>query len=651
MNNRIANILWLAIALACGSALAADGIRWAPDLNSARQASVQFKVPLLVHFYGDHCLPCKTLEQRVYSQDDLVKTLNTYFICVRVNASQDPQTAAQFGVHSWPTDVFLSHDGSTLFQGVCKQNPTDYYTTLQSVMMMNRDRNVMLAAREQQSARSQLPTDTLAQATATSSPTNPQLGANRAGQNAQIAATMTPGFYNSAAGQPQPANQSLAGSLAPNDGIVSGPMNVANQVQAIAAGGQMANQMVPRPASPTVGQLRRGELPPYTPAATARTVRGPTGADQAIAAYAGMNQVPAGSDVSPTERTLPSRSDMPTQHQLYAQTNAASPESQLASSQTSDGNAAASGAELQSKSAKPAGIARSTASAPAMLVSNPYYVEPGAAADAAPTAQVSQASPAQNVSATQDQQWKPASGVIQSGSMQPNMTMASHVMPSQSTTTPVQQRVPATTVANTMTMPALNLPLATPDVPVQSSTTPPEATPSEATTPAMKQPMIATSPTSPTTTTADEQAAVQQVAQSPSSTSTAAAEVVPEPAFGGYCVVEAKRGQWVRGQSQFAVQHLGKVYWLSSVEARAAFLAAPNTVAPVLSGFDPMILLTEGRLVPGSIHHTLHEQGTDQLFLFASPETMHAFYPNQDEKLFERHAKAVQALINQASKR
>ena len=144
--SRLARILWLASSLVCGATFAQSEIRWAPDLATARRAAAQFQVPVLIHFYGDNCLPCKTLEQRVFSQDPVVNTLNKFFISVRINASQERAVAAEYQVHSWPTDVFVSPDGKLLHQGVCKQDVSGYMEVLHNVAVSNRDRNTMLAA-------------------------------------------------------------------------------------------------------------------------------------------------------------------------------------------------------------------------------------------------------------------------------------------------------------------------------------------------------------------------------------------------------------------------------------------------------------------------------------------------------------------------
>jgi YHS domain-containing protein len=75
---------------------------------------------------------------------------------------------------------------------------------------------------------------------------------------------------------------------------------------------------------------------------------------------------------------------------------------------------------------------------------------------------------------------------------------------------------------------------------------------------------------------------------------------------------------WVEGRPQFAVRHRGSVFLLSSEAAAKEFMANPDQYCPVLSGFDPWIYLTEGRLVPGSVQHGLTEGTPVRILLFSS---------------------------------
>ncbi len=142
---RTAAIMTLLLALGASQASSEELIHWHNNLATARQISQQYKVPMLVHFYGDQCMPCESLEKNVFTRPEVASTIQRYFVPVKINATTDRKTAAEFGVHSWPTDVFLGPDGKALTQGVCSQNPNAYLQNLQSVALMNRDRNAMLA--------------------------------------------------------------------------------------------------------------------------------------------------------------------------------------------------------------------------------------------------------------------------------------------------------------------------------------------------------------------------------------------------------------------------------------------------------------------------------------------------------------------------
>ncbi|MEZ6080791.1 MAG: hypothetical protein R3C56_35495 [Pirellulaceae bacterium] len=78
-------------------------IHWAPDIAAARKNIDRYKVPVLIHFYGDNCLPTKLLEQNVLNRTEVVDTLNKYFICVKVNASQEHQYGSTACIVGLPT--------------------------------------------------------------------------------------------------------------------------------------------------------------------------------------------------------------------------------------------------------------------------------------------------------------------------------------------------------------------------------------------------------------------------------------------------------------------------------------------------------------------------------------------------------------------
>jgi thioredoxin-related protein len=124
----------------------ANEVRWHTDLQAAQRAAAQYQVPLLLHFYTDNCLPCTTLEQRVYTQADVITWLNKRFISVRIHGGSERGLCEQYKVAAFPTEVFIAADGTLLYQGVSKQDISSYLEVLQQVAVMNRDRNSILAA-------------------------------------------------------------------------------------------------------------------------------------------------------------------------------------------------------------------------------------------------------------------------------------------------------------------------------------------------------------------------------------------------------------------------------------------------------------------------------------------------------------------------
>lgn len=533
MNRRIKSVVCLAVLLACGLASAAEEIRWAPDLLSARKASAQFKVPLLIHFYGDNCLPCKMVEERVFPRPELIETLNKYFICVKVNGSRMPNIAAEYNVHAWPTDVFLAPDGTSLYSEVSKQDVNAYMATLHNVAVRNRDRNTLLATKapptqtnpamnfaanhaESQAA----PTQTLATQTASTNPntsrvnygqlptygrpygqqqaepTPPSSGALASNNQLQ---TNSNNFY---AGRPQDSLATHnAGQQFTRPDVQVGPTTLNKQVQATPtnAPGQTNNitGVIIPPKNNLLGQTQR------QPAAS------PTAGQ--------INNSLAGYDNLPT----------------------------AASSQAAEQNVAPSGQVTSTAKRWQASAGTSGA-----VIGNPYAE--------------------QNATSVQNRFV---------GYQQPADDQA------------------ASTGAQTKT----NL-------------------------------------------------AGSQQTVAPA----AAASSLPgnqAPALEGYCVIEAKRGSWTRGEPEFAVKHRGKVYWLSSLEAQQSFMSSPDAAAPLLSGYDPHVFLTEGRLVPGSILHTLHERVSDQLLLFATAEAKSAYYPNDDTATFLRNTQTLLEIVEQASRK
>ncbi len=565
MTSRFFQIIWLAVAFLGSTALAEENIRWAPDLAQARVAAAQFKVPLLIHFYGDHCLPCKTLEERVLSQKEVIETLNKYFICIRVNASLDRMTAAEFQVHSWPTDVFVSPDGKTLYQGVCPQDLRNYISTLENVAVMNRDRNTMLAA-----AQPTQPAAGIAQQAASVGQGSAMNSGLPAPGSQTSSGSPTPSFYTAAA--VSQAQQALPVSTSPQQGVQSGPLIASSQPAGITGSTPRSEQQLSSPTPPDFNSSQQGQLP----------------ARPELQA-----SIPAPVDRRSESAQNPAFAHIPTR-EAHQDVQAAGP----SATGSTQNHIAQAGSQLS----------RSRTPDNAQTLNNPYYVPPMQPnyAGASPANVATDAQPGNTAQAT-------LGPALPSYSPQTNPLIA----------TAEGSLPPAAAVGNN----PYGLGMAASAASKQSSSGPaPAAGNSPRDIPAQSvsfQPRGATLPPS-LNQQPEPQAAL--------------------PGIGGYCPVALKSsGQWVEGKPQFAVKHRGRVYWLSSQQAMQDFLKSPDAASPVLSGYDPMIFLTEGRLVEGELKHGLHEEDGGKILFFANEQSKDQF-----ERDYDKNSRALNVILSDA---
>ncbi len=151
-----------AIALAFGCGTHALGgapepeIAWVENLDQAMQLAKVHNKPLMIHFYGDHCPPCRMLEAKAFRNRELVLALNDNVIATKVNADQRRDISQHYQVTRWPTDVFLHADGTVIERGVSNQDPQAYARTVLRVAQRHQDWALeQVAVRDAQARRDQ----------------------------------------------------------------------------------------------------------------------------------------------------------------------------------------------------------------------------------------------------------------------------------------------------------------------------------------------------------------------------------------------------------------------------------------------------------------------------------------------------------------
>jgi YHS domain-containing protein len=107
---------------------------WRASYDAALNEALATKRPLLIHFYGQQCPPCRKMEREVLHQPDVVALLKDRFVAVKIDAGSagNPEAARlvpRFGVHGLPCDVILDPmSGKVLSQTEGFQDLSRYQT-------------------------------------------------------------------------------------------------------------------------------------------------------------------------------------------------------------------------------------------------------------------------------------------------------------------------------------------------------------------------------------------------------------------------------------------------------------------------------------------------------------------------------------------
>ena len=92
----------------------AGGTIWKSDFAAAEAEARKLNVPLLVHFYGTWCPPCKQMEKETLYTSDLVRAVDKRYVAVKVNIKLAPDLQKRFGIKLLPSDVVVSPEGRVI---------------------------------------------------------------------------------------------------------------------------------------------------------------------------------------------------------------------------------------------------------------------------------------------------------------------------------------------------------------------------------------------------------------------------------------------------------------------------------------------------------------------------------------------------------
>jgi thiol:disulfide interchange protein len=111
-------------------------LQFAASFREGSDRALREGKPLLLFFAADWCEHCRRMARESFSAQQVAE-LSERFVCVRIDAEQDPALCQQFGVSEFPTVQFVSARGAALHRVVGRRPPkalaTEMHAALQAV--------------------------------------------------------------------------------------------------------------------------------------------------------------------------------------------------------------------------------------------------------------------------------------------------------------------------------------------------------------------------------------------------------------------------------------------------------------------------------------------------------------------------------------
>nr|MCU0715209.1 thioredoxin family protein [Pirellula sp.] len=114
-------------------------IQWIDDFPTAIRYATSNNLPLMLHFYGDNCPPCRLLEKKAFRDPQLIGKINGQLVAVRINGEKQKELRERYQVTRWPTDVYLLPNGEEIYRTVSPQDPSVYGQMVDRVALRHRD--------------------------------------------------------------------------------------------------------------------------------------------------------------------------------------------------------------------------------------------------------------------------------------------------------------------------------------------------------------------------------------------------------------------------------------------------------------------------------------------------------------------------------
>ena len=86
-------------------------ITWIEDPKLAVAEAQRQRRPMLLYVTAKHCGYCRKMERESWSDAIVIKSVNQYFIALKIDAEKHKQLVARLGVNGYPSTIIFDAEG------------------------------------------------------------------------------------------------------------------------------------------------------------------------------------------------------------------------------------------------------------------------------------------------------------------------------------------------------------------------------------------------------------------------------------------------------------------------------------------------------------------------------------------------------------
>ena len=109
-------------------------IVWEKNIESAQKLATNTNKNMMIFFTADWCSPCRIMKRQVFTDNEVMKAINSKVIPVEINID-DPNAEAlvkQYNIGATPTTVFIDPKGNIIDYAVGKVGKSKFLEMLEN---------------------------------------------------------------------------------------------------------------------------------------------------------------------------------------------------------------------------------------------------------------------------------------------------------------------------------------------------------------------------------------------------------------------------------------------------------------------------------------------------------------------------------------